>query len=94
MYRARLLFALTCALMVASVSWAVAISINNTAGLTFGKFVAGASGTITVSPGGGRRTSGGVMLVPSGAATAAQFAMSGDADLTYAISMPGNVWCR
>ena len=76
--------------MAASVSWAVPIAISNTAGLAFGKFVAGSGGTVTVSPGGVLRASGGVILMPSGAGAAAQFAVSGDANLTYAISMPGN----
>ena len=64
--------------------------MSNTAGLTFGKFAAGSNGTVTVSPGGGRRADGGVILVPSGVATAAQFVVFGDANLTYAISMPSN----
>lgn len=76
--------------MAASVSWAAAIAIVNTQALAFGKFVAGSGGSVTVSPGGVRSASGGVVLVPSGAGTAAQFAVSGDANLTYAISLPGN----
>lgn len=89
-YRVRVLAALACALMAASVSWAAAIAIVNTQALAFGKFVAGSGGSVTVSPGGVRSASGGVVLVPSGAGTAAQFAVSGDANLTYAISLPGN----
>lgn len=87
-YRAWVLFALACALMAPSVSWAAAIAISNTQGLTFGKFVAGAGGSVTISAGGGRSASGGVVLVPSGAGAAAQFAVSGDANLTYVISLP------
>lgn len=74
--------------MAASVSWAVVIAISNTAGMAFGKFVAGSGGAVTVSPGGVRSASGNVVLVPSGAGAAAQFAVSGDANLTYAISLP------
>lgn len=91
-YQARVLVALACALMAASVSWAVVIAISNTQGLAFGKFVAGAGagGTVTVSPVGGRSASGGVVLVPSGAGAAAQFTVTGDPSLAYAISLPGN----
>lgn len=76
--------------MAASVSWAAAIAISNTQGLVFGRFVGGSGGDVTVSPAGGRSASGGVVLVPSGPGTAAQFIVSGDANLSYAISLPGN----
>jgi hypothetical protein len=89
-YRIRVLVALVCALMAASVCWAAVIAISNTQGLAFGKFVAGSGGTVTVSPGGVRSASGGVVLVPSDVGTAAQFAVSGDANLTYAISLPAD----
>lgn len=89
-YRARILFALAGALTAASVSWAAAIAISNTQALGFGKFVAGSGGTVTVSPAGGRSASGGVVLVPSGPGAAAQFIVSGDANVSYAISLPGN----
>jgi len=87
-YRTWVLAVLACASMAASVSWAAAIAISNTQGLTFGKFVAGSGGSVTISPGGVRSASGGVVLVPSGAGAAAQFAVSGDANLTCAISLP------
>ena len=64
------------------------IAISNTAGMEFGKFVAGSGGTVTVSPGGVRSASGSVVLVSSGAGAAAQLVVSGDANLTYAISLP------
>lgn len=89
-YRIRVLAALACALMAASVSWAAAIAISNTQALAFGKFVAGSGGRVTVSPAGGRSASGGVVLVPSGAGTAAKFVVSGDANVTYAISLPAD----
>lgn len=89
-YRARVLVALAGALTAASVSWAAAIALGNTQALAFGKFVAGSGGTVTVSPAGGRSASGGVVLVPSGPGAAAQFVVSGDANLSYAISLPGN----
>lgn len=64
--------------------------IINTQPLTFGKFVAGSGGTLTASPAGGRSASGGVTLVPSGPGAAAQFSVSGDPNLTYAIGLPIN----
>lgn len=87
-YRARVLFALAGALMVASVGWAAAIAISNTQALAFGKFVAGSGGAVTVSPAGGRSASGGVILVSSGPGAAAQFIVSGDANATYTITLP------
>ena len=66
------------------------IGISNIAGLAFGRFVAGNGGTVTVSPGGMRSAGGGAILVPSDAGAAAQFLVSGDANLTYAISLPVN----
>ncbi len=89
-YRVRVLAALACALLGASVSWAAVIAISNTQGLAFGKFVAGSAGTVTVSPAGVRSASGGVVLVPSGAGAAAQFSVTGDPNLTYAITLPGD----
>lgn len=88
-YRTRVLVALACASTAASVSWAAAIALSNTQALAFGKFVAGSGGTVTVSPAGGRSASGGVVLVSSGPGAAAQFIVSGDANATYAISLPG-----
>lgn len=86
----RFVCALACALAVASASWAALIAISNTQTLAFGKFVAGSGGTVMVSPGGVRSASGGVALVPSGGGTAAQFFVSGDPNLTYAISLPAD----
>lgn len=89
-YRTRVSVALACASTTASVSWAAAIALSNVQGLAFGRIVAGSGGTVTVSPAGARSASGGVVLVPSGPGTAAQFTVSGDANATYAISVPGN----
>lgn len=71
-------------------SWGAAIAITNTAPLAFGKFVSGSGGTVVISTNGVRSASGGVLLVPSGAGAAAQFAVSGDSNLTYAISLPAD----
>lgn len=76
--------------MAASVSWAAAIAIVNTQALAFGKFVAGSGGSVTVSPGGVRSASGGVVLVPSGPGAAAQFSVTGDPSVIYSITLPAN----
>jgi hypothetical protein len=68
--------------------WAAAIAIGNTRSLSFGSFVAGSGGSVTMSPSGARSAAGGVTLVPSGAGTAAQFSITGDPGMTYSISLP------
>lgn len=85
-----LLFALVCAATTASVSWGAVIAISNTQALAFGKFVAGSDGAVTVSPAGVRNASGGVVLVPSGEGTVARFAVTGDPNVTYAITLPAD----
>lgn len=87
-FRAGILLAMACAATAASVSWGAVIAISNSGALAFGKFVAGSGGTVAVSANGVRSASGGVMLVPSGTGAAAQFAVSGDPNLTYSISLP------
>lgn len=77
--------------MMVSNSWALLnIAIENTQALSFGSFVAGNGGSVTVSTSGGRSAGGGVMLIPSSQGTAAQFTISGDANATYTIELPGN----
>lgn len=71
-------------------SSALEIAIQNTQGLAFGSFVSGSGGTVTVSTNGGRSASGGVLLIPSSSSSAAQFTVTGDADATYTIQLPGN----
>jgi hypothetical protein len=66
---------------------AQAQTIANSVPLSFGSFVAGVDGTVVVTPGSGR-TSGGVMLVPQGPGSAAQFTFSGNAGTPYAITLP------
>ncbi|MCG2659764.1 MAG: DUF4402 domain-containing protein [Kiritimatiellae bacterium] len=85
-----LLFALVCAATAASVSLGAVIAISNTQALAFGKFVAGSGGSVIVSAAGVRSASGGVVLVPSGGGSVAQFAVSGDPNLTYAITLPAD----
>lgn len=85
-----LLFALVCAATAASVSWAADIAISNTQALAFGKFVAGSGGAVIVSAAGVRSASGGVVLVPSGAGAVARFVVSGNPNVTYAITLPAD----
>lgn len=76
--------------MAAPPGWALDTAIAPVQGLVFGKFVAGSGGTVTVSAAGVRSASAGVVLVPSGAGTAAQFSVTGDPSRTYALSLPAN----
>lgn len=78
------------AALVASEGWAAPIAISNTQPLAFGKFAAGLGGSVTVSPAGARSAGGAVVLVASGGASPALFSVSGDPNLTYAISLPAN----
>lgn len=63
---------------------------NNTA-LSFGAFVAGSGGSVSVSPAGARGKTGGVILVnQGGAAAAAQFTISGTPSAAFDISLPAD----
>lgn len=88
-YLPKLLAGVVLAAMVPNSS-ALEIAIQNTQGLAFGSFVSGSGGTVTVSTNGGRSASGGVLLIPSSSSSAAQFTVTGDADATYTIQLPGN----
>jgi len=85
-----LLFTLACALVPAAYSRALDIAISNTQALAFGKFVAGSGGSVIIDPNGARSATGGVFLLASGAGTAAQFSVTGDRKLTYAVTLPAN----
>lgn len=82
--------------LVAFGTWAghqtpvTAISISSTQDLAFGKFAAGSGGSVIVSAAGSRSATGGVVLVSSGAGAPARFSVTGDANLTYAITLPAN----
>jgi hypothetical protein len=77
--------------MVAPAGWAQeSVAINSVQGLSFGRFVAGSGGSVTVSTDGNRNAGGGVLLIRSGQGSAAQFTVSGDSDATYTIQLPGN----
>lgn len=81
---------MVCATTASSASWGAVIAISNTGALAFGKFVARSGGTVVVSATGVRSAGGSVMLVPSGTGAAAQFAVSGDPNATYSITLPAD----
>jgi spore coat protein U-like protein len=65
------------------------IAVTKTADLSFGDIASsGAIGTVTVSPNGTRAVSGGA-IAAGGTSTAARFDVTGQAGLTYSISMAG-----
>jgi hypothetical protein len=70
------------------------IVLNNTRGLDFGRFVAGAGGTITVSPTGVRSRTGGIVLLNSPSTGQAGFTVgrssNGGNNKAVAISVPAN----
>jgi len=76
--------------LVVQQAWAVNISISNTQALGFGKFAAGSGGSVVVNPSGARSATGGVVLISSSSGSAAQFTVTGDANLTFAITLPAN----
>ena len=75
--------------MAASHLDAAPIAIANTQPLAFGRFVA-ATGSVTISPIGVRSASGGIVLLQTGPGQAAQFIVSGDANATYAVTLPAD----
>lgn len=66
------------------------IAISKSADLSFGKFSAGAGGTLTVSTS-GARTYSGVVPLTSSTTTAAKFDVTGESGATYAITLPASV---
>ncbi len=67
------------------------LNLEYTQGLSFGSFVAGTGGSITISPSGGRTRMGGVVLVGQGAAySAAQFKITGAPGSVYLITLPAD----
>ncbi|MEX0604489.1 MAG: DUF4402 domain-containing protein [Marinobacter sp.] len=87
----RILVGVALTSMVTPSSWALLdIAIENVQSLSFGNFVAGTGGSVTISTSGNRNAGGGVILIPSAQGTAAQFTVSGDPDATYTIQLPGN----
>lgn len=84
----RTLSLLTCAAALPLGGGAAPIAIGSTQALGFGGFVANAGGLLTISPAGIRSTTGAVLLLPSMGGSAAQFSVSGDAGMSYAITLP------
>jgi len=69
----------------------VKIDLITNANLGFGQLVATTtSGTVTVSPSGGRSTSGGVVLGSSAGVSAAAFTVTGHPLLAYSITLPSS----
>jgi len=66
------------------------ITIGNTRSLSFGSFVAGTGGTVTLSPQGQRSITGSVTALPSASGHSAEFTVSGDQDATYFIDLPSD----
>lgn len=66
------------------------ITISKTADLRFGKFAAGTGGTVVISTAGARSATGAVVLSAGNVGGAASFTVSGDANATYAITLPGS----
>lgn len=70
------------------------LSVTNTRSLNFGRFVAGAGGTLTVAPSGARSRSGAVVLMNSGGSASAAFNVAtlngGGATKSVILSLPAN----
>lgn len=64
------------------------IAISKTADLDFGSFAAGTGGTVVISTAGARSATGAVVLSALDAGNAASFSVSGQANATYAITLP------
>lgn len=90
MKQLRYWFALLCA-VVAPACWAVnPIAIGHTQALAFGSFAAGSGGSVTVRAAGTRSAGGGVVLLSAGAGAVSLFSVTGDPNLTYAITLPAD----
>lgn len=66
------------------------IAISNTADLAFGNFAASTGGTVVIDAAGSRTKTGAVVLSAANAGAAASFDVTGQADATYAISLPSS----
>lgn len=79
------------ALLLATSAATQAQTLTNNSPLSFGSFTAGAGGSVTVAPGGGRSKAGAVILVNQGVpAAAAQFTISGTPSAMFDITLPAN----
>lgn len=66
------------------------ITITKTADLRFGKFAASTGGTVVMSTASARSATGAVVLSTVDAGGAASFSIGGDANATYAITLPSS----
>jgi hypothetical protein len=84
--RRRLLLVAACAIGASQLQ-AAEIGVSSTQPLSFGKFVAG-DGSITVGANGTRLATGEVVVLESGPGSAAQLLVTGDANLSYSVTLP------
>ncbi len=66
------------------------LSVVATGDLVFGRFVAGAGGTVTVSANGSAVASGAVFVPASSVVAPATFAVSGEPDFVFALTLPAD----
>lgn len=66
------------------------IAIVSSQALAFGSFAAGSGGSVIVSTSGARSSRGAVVLLSADGGAAASFNVSGDPNLTYAITLPAD----
>ena len=69
----------------------VPITVSNTAPLAFGSFSAGSGGTIMIGTDGARSKTAGVVLLNASTGAAAAFAVNGESNATYTITLPTTV---
>lgn len=86
---------LLCCLCLAFAGNALAqMTVTNTQSLSFGKFVAGSGGTVTISPSGFRSATGSVELLNANGGSAAEFVVSDtdplNASRSYTITLPAD----
>ncbi|AEG91846.1 DUF4402 domain-containing protein [Ramlibacter tataouinensis] len=67
-----------------------ALSVTPVAPLAFGRFAAGTGGQVTISAGGVRTASGGVVLLSSAGGSPAQFSLAGEPHAAYSIGLPAD----
>jgi hypothetical protein len=66
------------------------LEIENVQSLSFGSFVAGNGGSVTISTDGNRNADGGVVLIRSNQGSPAQFTVIGKRKKTYTVELPSN----
>ena len=69
----------------------VPLAITKNTDISFGKFLAGTGGTVSIATNGSRTAGGGVTLFnQNSVSNAASFAVTGEGAYTYAITLPAN----